>query len=70
MTCSSGSSCWNVLSSPPHMMLSVALRAPTSPPLTGASMAPMPLAAAAAAISTASDGSEVVKSTTMEPGLR
>ncbi len=49
------------------MIESRASRAPTSPPETGASMAQTPLAAAAAAISRASDGWLVVISTMIFP---
>lgn len=52
------------------MMLSAALRAPASPPDTGASTAPQPRAAATSAISLASAGSVVVKSTSSAPGFR
>lgn len=48
----------------------MAFLAPRSPPDTGASIAPQPLAVAAAAISEASEGSEVVMSTRTPPGRR
>ena len=48
-----------VAASPPTMIESVAARAPTSPPETGASSAATPRPAAASWISTASDGSLV-----------
>ncbi|BAH91293.1 Os01g0742350 [Oryza sativa Japonica Group] len=56
--------------SPPAKMESVALRAPRSPPETGASTAAQLLAAAASAISAARVGSEVVMSTSNPPGAR
>ena len=49
------------------MIDSVPLRAPTSPPETGASILPTPRAAAASWISIASDGSLVVMSTRTDP---
>gem|GEM_PF-6302471 len=54
-------------SSPPTMIDSVAFLAPESPPDTGASMAVLPAAAAAAEIRAASDGSLVVRSTNRAP---
>eukprot|EP01139_Manchomonas_bermudensis_P006200 Amastigsp_a176671_8.p2 type:complete len:133 gc:universal Amastigsp_a176671_8:318-716(+) len=54
--------------SPPTMIESRASRAPTSPPDTGASSECTPRSAAALAIRTASDGSDVVRSTTIVPG--
>ena len=52
---------------PPIMIDSAAFFAPTSPPETGASTAPTRFPVAASAISTASDGSLVVMSTSTEP---
>jgi hypothetical protein len=51
------------------MIDSVALRAPISPPETGASSACAFRVAAACAISMASEGSVVVMSTSTEPAL-
>ena len=56
--------------SPPVKIESVALRAPRSPPDTGASTAEQPAEVAAECISTASEGSEVVMSTMMPPGRK
>ena len=54
--------------SPPIMMDSVAFRAPTSPPLTGASSMAMPLACSVSAISRVVWGEMVLMSTTTAPG--
>lgn len=59
-----------MVSSPPAKIERAALRAPRSPPETGASTAWQDLAAAALAISTASEGSEVVMSIMIPVGLR
>lgn len=56
--------------SPPAKIARVPFLAPRSPPETGASMAEQFLEAAAADISTAREGSEVVISTTIPPGWR
>lgn len=56
--------------SPPAKMESVAVRAPRSPPETGASMAVQDFAAALAEISAARVGSDVVMSTKTPPGGR
>ena len=65
---SSGSTASKAARSPPTIRLSVALRAPASPPETGESNAWQPHAAAAAAISRAREGDDVVQSTTTAPG--
>ena len=56
-------------SSPPIMIDSARLRAPTSPPETGASTALQPWATARSLISRASVGSVVVMSTSRPPGF-
>lgn len=56
--------------SPPANMARVPSLAPRSPPETGASTDEQPLEAAAAEISTAKEGSDVVMSTRIPPGLR
>merc|ERR1711903_265067 len=66
----SGATASTAGSSPPAKMVSVPFLAPMSPPDTGQSSAAQPFEVAAAAISTASAGSEVVMSTMMPPGLR
>src|SRR3954452_19790012 len=54
-------------SRPPAMIESVASRAPTSPPLTGASTQPIPRAPHSCAISRVTTGEIVLMSTTSEP---
>uniref|UniRef100_A0A0A9EAU2 Uncharacterized protein n=1 Tax=Arundo donax TaxID=35708 RepID=A0A0A9EAU2_ARUDO len=70
MSLKSGARRVTTAASPPAKMERVALRAPRSPPETGASTAAHPAAAAAAAISAAREGSEVVMSTRTPPGAR
>ena len=56
-------------SSPPTMMERVALRAPLSPPDTGASITRMPFSLPCSYSCCASEGEEVVMSMASAPGL-
>ena len=68
ITSNSGITARIASASPPTMIERVALRAPTSPPETGASIACTSRSRARSKISTASDGSVVVMSTIVDPG--